>query len=280
LGIQTQCKCGAVLKASEKLAGKRVRCPVCKQPVVIPTRAQSPSQDALGPETVNKSPALGSSESLYSNSDWDEVSKTLENAEKAKVAERAAKTNRRLSRYPEKLLDNSLALDRQKASPFEGWFQFDWSYKDFNIFLVCIFAIAASPFVFVSGCAKDRQEKLFSQDTEVTQGVITNVNETKRYRRHGRRDISYDIEVSYSVAGVRYVVNKHVGRHHFDMQDKKVITKGDPLTVQFAKADPSVAIIDGGRFDSPYDSFERFVFGILLLVVGIVGMCYLFLGSE
>ena len=61
MSIQAICSCGATFKAKSKLAGKRVKCPKCKQPFVVPNPQQS-QPDAFGLPSPGDDP-LGLGES-------------------------------------------------------------------------------------------------------------------------------------------------------------------------------------------------------------------------
>jgi ribosomal protein S27AE len=56
--IHMTCSCGQIIQAKASLAGKRVKCPTCKQPVDIPNVTVMPSPVAISPEEASKSPSL------------------------------------------------------------------------------------------------------------------------------------------------------------------------------------------------------------------------------
>jgi hypothetical protein len=47
--MKVRCKCGAALRAEDKLAGKRVKCPACGQPFTIPDSIPVPTQTTKVP---------------------------------------------------------------------------------------------------------------------------------------------------------------------------------------------------------------------------------------
>jgi hypothetical protein len=57
--IVAKCQCGKSLRAKSALAGKRVKCPACRQPLLIPDRAQTDATTAdegLGPDDSSRAP--------------------------------------------------------------------------------------------------------------------------------------------------------------------------------------------------------------------------------
>jgi hypothetical protein len=53
--IQVTCQCGQKLAVKDGLAGKKVKCPKCQQPLLIPGPA-SPSADSRAPGAVGAAP--------------------------------------------------------------------------------------------------------------------------------------------------------------------------------------------------------------------------------
>lgn len=140
MGIKTLCKCGVVLKANEELAGKSVRCPKCNQLVDIPGSTSLPGQDlGFGLGKFDKSALPRPAETPFSKCVWEDVSKTLEKAEKAKTTEKgkAERPSRRSSQHAMKLTNSSLVMEREKSSTLERRFQFDLSSMIMRLFAIC-----------------------------------------------------------------------------------------------------------------------------------------------
>lgn len=142
------------------------------------------------------------------------------------------------------------------------------------------------PLVFNSGCEMRRKDDLLALAPAVTQGVITNAEISKTYdrssssrvgsRNRNRYRYSYLIDVSYGVEGTRYVIHKSVSKQYFDEHCPNGKPNQEPLEVEYVKADPSIATIEGGRFDSPLKAYLIMGIGALVLVFGIIGTCYLY----
>ena len=61
MSIEVVCDCGRKITAGDDLAGKRVRCPQCKQPVAIPASGPGGAPTKAGGSTVQPKPPVGSS---------------------------------------------------------------------------------------------------------------------------------------------------------------------------------------------------------------------------
>ncbi len=129
-------------------------------------------------------------------------------------------------------------------------------------------AIIASPFVLFAGCKEQRKQTLLAQDAGATQGIITEAYETRS--RRGFR--SYTVDVAYTVDETPYEVNLSVDSTFFATHVQNGARNGEQVEIKYAKADPSLAMIEGGGSNS----YAGIGFGLSLFVFGVGGMCYLF----
>jgi hypothetical protein len=183
-----------------------------------------------------------------------------------------------------------LTTQAAKRTASSKWTKFDLSRFDIGWFLACIAAVVCGPFIIVSGVGEQRKETLWTQGTGTTQGFVTKAYEqtegptrymtNSRYRTRYRT--YYRVDVSYTVGGIPYELkNQDVSFSLFSRHDSKLDTNWIGSTeqgveVEYATADPSVAKIKGGRFDS----LPTILFGVFLFVVGILGMCYYFIPDR
>lgn len=168
----------------------------------------------------------------------------------------------------ERIAEASLAMERERISHSSGSFGFEWSWFNARMFLACVVAIIASPFVVVSGCKEQRKQTLLAEDTGTTMGVVVEAYESKS--RRGFR--SYSMDVSYTVNEKQYELTQSVDRTYFNNHIRHGILTAEQVEVTYSKADPSVAMIEGGGSNS----YAGIGFGLSLLAFGITGICYLF----
>lgn len=106
--IEVECKCGKRLKAKPRLAGKRVRCPVCKHPLRIP----DVSDASLAVENARVEPP-NENDDLWK--DFPErlsaTSPTAADSEMAKVQKTAA----------DQLLDEARAERAERKKDLDSW---------------------------------------------------------------------------------------------------------------------------------------------------------------
>ncbi len=188
----------------------------------------------------------------------------------------------------------SLAKQIGQKSASSKWTKFDLSSFDLWWFLACVAAIVCGPIVLVSGFGEQGKEKLWAKGTGTTQGVVTKTYTEKTGRSTSwwstgqwstdrsfsgrRRRTYYRIDVSYHVDGATYELkNQNVDFSVFSRYEpNRVGSAENGVEVEYSIAAPSVAMIEGQRLDS----FGTLALGTLLLVVGILGMCYFFVPKS
>ncbi len=188
----------------------------------------------------------------------------------------------------------SLTKQSAQKSASSKWPKFDLSSFDSWWFLACVAAIVCGPIFLVSGFGEQGKEKIWAQGTGTTQGVVTNAYSEKTGRSTSwwspgrwstdrsfsgrRRRTYYRIDVSYTVDGITYELkNQKVDFSVFSRYEpNRVGSAENGVEVEYSIADPSVAMIEGQRLDS----FGTLALGTLLLVVGILGMCYFFVPKS
>lgn len=140
---------------------------------------------------------------------------------------------------------------------------------DLRLIILFVAPLIACPFAFVSGCKEQRRQELLAKDAGTTAGTITNAYE-RRQGRGGSR--GYSVDVFYSVDGKSYEDNFSVDSSFFYQHvDFGKNIKNGIVKMKYAKADPSLAIIEGTTMTSS----AGIGVGLLLLAFGIGGICYL-----
>ena len=270
--IAVSCLCGANLKVAGTMQGKRIQCPKCKLDLVVPlagppqaaiSSAGSPAGDDLWgnldlPATAAPQfPTGGNGAEAYSYKPSPGDKKREKGKPLAPTGDAA-----------ERIAEASLAMESARTSHSSGSFGFEWSWLNTRLFFAFVAAIVASPFVLVSGCKEQRKQTLLAQDAGTTLGTITEAYE-KRSRRGFR---SYSVDVVYTVGEQLYEVNLSVDSTFFMKHVRNVGGESEPVVIMYAKADPSLSMIEGGGSNS----YAGIGFGLSLLAFGIGGMCYLF----
>lgn len=266
--ISVQCSCGANLKVAETLQGKKIQCPKCRQALAIPLpEASQPASNPAGDDlwggldlpvstAAPQFPTGGNFADAYTYKPSPGEKKRSKNKAVAPTGDAA-----------ERIAEASLAMETARTS-YSSSFGFEWSWLNIRLFILFIGAIFASPFVLVAGCKEQRKQTLLAQDAGTTQGIITEAYESRS--RRGYR--SYSVDVAYTVDEKPYEINLSVDSTFFATHVQNGARNGEQVEIKYAKADPSLAEIEG----SSSNSYAGIGFGLSLFVFGVGGLCYLF----
>jgi hypothetical protein len=273
--ISVSCSCGANLKVADTMQGKKIRCPKCQQALSVPlSEAPQASGIPAGDDLwggLDLPVASSAPQFLIGGNFADAYTYKPTPGDKKRTKSKAAVPT---GDAAERLAEASLAMENARTSAYSsGSFGFEWNWFNARLFLLFVTAIIASPFVVMSGCKEQRKQTLLEQDSGTTQGTVTEAYETRS--RRGFR--SYTVDVTYTVDNVVYEENFSVDNTFFANHVRNGARNGEQVEIRYAKADPSLATIEGGGSNS----FAGIGFGLSLLAFGVGGMCYLlFLAGD
>ena len=253
--------CDKRLNVPDELAGRRAKCPGCKQPFdlpvaeidPLPSNAPSASDPFSDQNFLADLPPVNTAATTPSGSDyWSQIPSAPQPATAQKSSKRTAGNEYDQRSTEDKLASTALALEGRRSRHLEG--EVGEGHSMSRIVQWVFFAMfLGGPVLAMIGWYRSQDAAVLARDGATAQGVVVGASSSSRIGRKFRVRKEYELQVAWKDASAQECLKnfsvsfalfqQHVG----DLEGDEI--RNPEIQIRYLPSNPRRALIVGTEFN-------------------------------